>query len=244
MQATGEDNQGDDLEDTGDAEQFDEEPIDENDQEDLEEITGPENDGELSDQNQEATQMEKAGEESMKSNFKEDDCSLIMNYFDIDLLKSNYETKKFTEISDIIAQKSASVMEVLIYAIALSLPTMIFSTNFITFVNTEIKFSETNKLSDFLELSFTTGKLMQWNWLNFTIIYKLLLGFWPTQELVGYAFSVLDGLPAEIFYGLAFVLGGSDYDGQLVAFVFYGLAGLVNTIIQLSESRKVYAYLN
>ena len=56
-----------------------------------------------------------------------------MTYLDLELLKSNYETKTMTELHMIFTTKPVSMIEILVYASALALPTIVLTTNGFSF---------------------------------------------------------------------------------------------------------------
>ena len=106
-----------------------------------------------------------------------------MNYFDLE--------RTIDELDFIVDKKHVSIIEVLFYAAAIALPTVVISTNSIIFYGLADKIEEfvDKDYEIFIAVSLITlssGAALG-NWLNFMIIVKLLLGYLPLPEMIAYA---------------------------------------------------------
>lgn len=72
------------------------------------------------------------------------------------------------------------------------------------------------------------------------IIVKILLGFWPLPEILAYVFGY-SGYLSTIFF-IIFYQSDEKYKTGLYRFVSVSILIIPTVIIEIAESRKVYAW--
>ena len=98
------------------------------------------------------------------------------------------------------------------------------------------------KWYEFGHIPLLLSKIVLQNWLLFMVIIKALLGIWPMQETIGFVAYSLDFWVANIVFSMT--EEKINYTNMLAQTIVFGLSSAVVMMIEMSESRKVYAWFD